>query len=153
MFADLAFLQRKRQRDERKNVRIKKQYVIRVRDEEYSLIVTKQCKKKEREEERKKKIDCDFGLQGHRRDIGTSGRPTGLGQGWSGLQNNGDIDEDDDEDVDEVDEDGDEENFILREHDGKYSGLPNLERVQPRREPLAPATSLPVGVFKLEVLP
>ena len=46
MFADLAFLQRKRQRDERKNVRIKKQYVIRVRDEEYSLIVTKQCKKK-----------------------------------------------------------------------------------------------------------
>ena len=35
----------------------------------------------------------------------------------------------------------------------KYSGVPNLERVQPGRESLAPPTSLPVGVFKLEVLP
>ena len=96
-----------------KNVRIKEQYVIRVRDEEYSImIVTKQCKKKEREEQRKKKIDCDFGLQGHRRDIGTSGRPTGLGQGWSGRQDNGDIDENDDEDVDEDDGDGDEEGLL-----------------------------------------
>ena len=116
------------------------------------MIVTKQCKKKEREEERKKKIDCDFGLQGHRRDIGTSGRPTGLGQGWSGLQNNGDIDEDDDEDVDEDGEDDDEDG-LPREHDDKYSGVPNLERMQPRCESLAPSTSLPVGVLKLEILP
>ena len=105
-----------------------------------------------------KENNCDFGLQGHRRDIGTSGRPTGLGQGWSGLQDNGDIDEGDDEDVDEDDEDdGDDEDGdkegLLREHDDKYSGVSNLERVQPGREPLAPATSLPVGVLKLEVLP
>ena len=124
-----------------------------MRDEGYSFIVTKQCKKKEREEERKRKNDCDFGLQGHSRDIGTSGRPTGLGQGWSGLQDNGDIDENDDEDVDEVDEDGEEENFKLREHDDKYSGVSNLEPMQPGREPLAPSTSLPVGVLKLEILP
>ena len=90
-----------------KHVRIEEQFVIRVRYEECRKIITKQYKKKEREEPGKKKIDCDFGLQGHRRDIGTSGRPTGLGQGWSGRQDNCDIDEDDDEDVDEDDEDGD----------------------------------------------
>ena len=112
--------------------------------------------KREREEERKRKVDCDFGLQGHRGDIGTPGRPTGLGQGWSGRRNNGDIDEDGDEDVDEDDDENDEagdKEGLLREHDDKYSGVPNLEPMQPGRESLAPATSLPVGVLKLEILP